>query len=300
MTSTHETLAMRILMLLLAFSLPLSLSAAERLRVVTSFSILADMTHAVGGAHLQISNLVGADSDAHTYETTPDDARAVREASLVIENGLGFEPWLDRLVKSSETHAKVIQASHGVIPRSLEEDGQVIPDPHAWNNLANADLYINNIAQALSAVDPANAANYQRNAAAYLQQAHALLTTARATLGSLPADRRSLVTSHDAFGYLGQAYGLQILAPQGLSTEREASAADVATLIRQIRTQHIRAVFVENIKDPRLMRQIAEESGASIGGTLHSDALAASGPASTYLGLYRDNVETLYHALSAN
>lgn len=289
---------MRVLLLLLAFCLPLSLPAAEKPRVVTSFSILADMTRAVGGEHIQLNNLVGPDSDAHTYETTPDDARAVRQAQLVVENGLGFEPWLDRLVKSTETRAQVIQASHGVIPRSLEEDGQTIPDPHAWNNLANADIYVDNIAKALEKLDPANAADYRRNAEAYLKQAHALLAYAKDKLGNLPADRRTLVTSHDAFGYLGQAYGLTLLAPQGLSTEREASATEVAELIRQIREQHIRAVFVENIKDPRLMQRIAEESGAKIGGTLHSDALASEGPASTYLGLYRSNVDTLYQALA--
>ncbi|GLU36173.1 metal ABC transporter substrate-binding protein [Pseudomonas sp. NBRC 100443] len=289
---------MRALLLLFAFCLPLSLPAAEKPRVVTSFSILADMTRAVGGEHIQLNNLVGPDSDAHTYETTPDDARAVRQAQLVVENGLGFEPWLDRLVKSTETRAQVIQASHGVIPRSLEEDGQTIPDPHAWNNLANADIYVDNIAKALEKLDPANAADYRRNAEAYLKQAHALLAYAKDKLGNLPADRRTLVTSHDAFGYLGQAYGLKLLAPQGLSTEREASATEVAELIRQIREQHIRAVFVENIKDPRLMQQIAEESGAKIGGTLHSDALASEGPASTYLGLYRSNVDTLYQALT--
>lgn len=289
---------MRALLLLFAFCLPLSLPAAEKPRVVTSFSILADMTRAVGGEHIQLNNLVGPDSDAHTYETTPDDARAVRQAQLVVENGLGFEPWLDRLVKSTETRAQVIQASHGVIPRSLEEDGQTIPDPHAWNNLANADIYVDNIAKALEKLDPANAADYRRNAEAYLKQAHELLAYAKGKLGKLPADRRTLVTSHDAFGYLGQAYGLKLLAPQGLSTEREASATEVAELIRQIREQHIRAVFVENIKDPRLMQRIAEESGAKIGGTLHSDALASEGPASTYLGLYRSNVDTLYQALA--
>jgi zinc/manganese transport system substrate-binding protein len=288
---------MRILILLCAFCLPLSLSAAEKLKVVTSFSILADITRHIGGEHIQLTNMVGPDSDAHTYETTPDDARAVRAAQLVIENGLGFEPWLDRLVKSTESRALVIQASAGVIPRSLEEDGQTIPDPHAWNNLANADLYVRNITNALKKLDPANAAEYQQNAATYLAQAHDLLDYAKEKLGKLPADHRSLVTSHDAFGYLGQAYGLELLAPQGLSTEREASASDVAALIRQIREQHIRAVFVENIKDPRLMQQIAEESGARIGGTLHSDALAGEGPASTYLGLYRNNVDTLYNAL---
>ncbi|NHW98228.1 metal ABC transporter substrate-binding protein [Pseudomonas koreensis] len=289
---------MRALLVLFSLLLSMSLSAAEKLPVVTSFSILADMVHQVGGEHIQITNMVGPDADAHTYEPTPDDAKALLKAKLIIKNGLGFEPWLDRLVTSTETKSPVISASHGVIPRSLEEDGETIPDPHAWHNLANTELYIANITKALIAADPANKADYQRNSQTYLKQIYTLLAEAKAKLGSLPPGNRKIVTSHDAFGYLGQAYGIDFMAPQGLSTEREPSAAEVAALITQIRQAKVKAVFMENIKDARLLKQIAEESGAHIGGTLYSDALAASGPASTFTGLFEYNLNTLYDALS--
>ena len=292
---------MRALLVLFSLLLPLSLStaqAAEKLQVVTSFSILADITQQIGGEHIQITNLVGADEDAHTYEPSPDDAKALLKAKLIIKNGLGFEPWLDRLVASTGTQTPVITASRGVIPRSLEEDGETIPDPHAWHNLANVELYVNTITKALIAADPADQADYQRNSQAYLKQIYRLLAEAKARLGSLPPGNRKIVTSHDAFGYLGQAYGIDFLAPQGLSTEREPSAAEVAALITQIRQAKVKAVFMENIKDARLLKQIAEESGAHIGGTLYSDALAAKGPASTFTGLFEYNLNTLYDALS--
>ena len=289
---------MRVLLVLFSLMLSMSLSAAEKLPVVTSFSILADMVHHVGGEHIQITNLVGRDADAHIYEPTPDDAKALLKAKLIFKNGLGFEPWLDRLVTSTETKAVIISASHGVIPRSLDEDGETVPDPHAWHNLANAELYIANITKALITADPANKADYERNSQSYLKQIYALLAEAKAKLGSLPPGNRKIVTSHDAFGYLGQAYGIDFMAPQGLSTEREPSAAEVAALITQIRQANVKAVFMENIKDARLLKQIADESGAHIGGTLYSDALAASGPASTFTGLFEYNLNTLYDALS--
>jgi zinc/manganese transport system substrate-binding protein len=289
---------MRALLVLFSLTLSMSLSAAEKLQVVTSFSILADMTHQVGGDHIQITNMVGPDADAHTYEPTPDDAKALLKAKLIIKNGLGFEPWLDRLVTSTETKAAVISASHGVIPRSLDEDGETIPDPHAWHNLANSELYISNITKALIAADPANRTDYEHNSQAYLKKIYTLLAEAKAKLGALPPGNRKIVTSHDAFGYLGQAYGIDFMAPQGLSTEREPSAAEVAALITQIRQAKVKAVFMENIKDARLLKQIADESGAHIGGTLYSDALAATGPASTFAGLFEYNLNTLYEALN--
>ncbi len=289
---------MRALLVLFSLMLSMSLSAAEKLPVVTSFSILADMVHQVGGEHVQITNMVGADADAHTYEPTPDDAKALLKAKVIIKNGLGFEPWLDRLVTSTDSRATVISASRGVIPRSLDEDGETVPDPHAWHNLANAELYIANITKALIAADPANKADYERNSQTYLKQIYTLLAEAKSKLGALPPGSRRIVTSHDAFGYLGQAYGIDFIAPQGLSTEREPSAAEVAALITQIRQAKVKAVFMENIKDARLLKQIADESGAHIGGTLYSDALAESGPASTFTGLFEYNLNTLYKALS--
>jgi zinc/manganese transport system substrate-binding protein len=215
---------MRALLVLFSLLLPLSMAqAADKLQVVTSFSILADITHQIGGDHIQISNMVGPDADAHTYEPTPDDAKTLLKAKLIIKNGLGFEPWLDRLVSSTETKATVVTASKGVISHTMDEDGETIPDPHTWHNLANAEIYVNNITKALVTADPANQADYLRNSQAYLKEIHRVLAEAKTRFGALPSGNRRIVTSHDAFGYLGQAYGIQFLAPQGLSTEREPS-----------------------------------------------------------------------------
>lgn len=288
---------MRLLIAFCALLVSLHSLAADRLQVVTSFSILADMTRVIGGDRVTVRNLVGTDADAHVYVPTPDDARALVAADLIIANGLGFEPWLQRLIASSDAQAPRVDASNGVLPLMLDEDGERIPDPHAWQSLANAEIYVQNIAKALIAADPQYAEGYRMRRDAYLAEISTLLKWARQAVEQLPPAQRTLVTSHDAFGYLGQAYGLRFLAPQGLSTADEPSAAEVAALIQQIRKERVRAVFVENIRDPRLIQQIAEEGGARVGGTLYSDALASSGPASTYLGMYRYNLETLLGAL---
>lgn len=288
---------MRVLIALLALLASLSLNAEEKLKVVTSFSILADITRQIAGDKLELHNLVGADADAHVYQPSADDAKAVLDADLIIANGLGFEPWLQRLIASSEAPGTRLDASAGVLPLMLDEDGEKVPDPHAWQNLANAEIYVQNIARALSQADPANAAYYASRRDAYLGEIRALLGEARQGLGQLPPAQRTIITSHDAFAYLGQAYGLNFIAPQGLSTEDEPSAAEVAALIRQIRADGVRAVFIENIRDPRLIQQIANEAGAKVGGTLYSDALASTGPATSYLGMFRHNLDTLLAAL---
>ncbi len=288
---------MRYLLFALALWLPLSLHAADKLNVVTSFSILADLTREVGGDRIELTNLVGADADAHLYEPSPDDAKALLRADLIIANGLGFEPWLERVLASSEPKGKRINASAGVVPLMLDEDGERVPDPHAWQSLTNAEIYVRNIAKALGELDPANLDAYNQLRDAYLTRLHALLKKADAQIAGLPASQRKVVTSHDAFGYLGQAWQLAFIAPQGLSTHDEPSAAEVAALIRQIRSEGVRAVFVENIRDPRLIQQIADEAGAKVGGTLYSDALASEGPASTYLGMFEHNLDTLMAAL---
>ncbi|RRU92957.1 metal ABC transporter substrate-binding protein [Stutzerimonas kunmingensis] len=287
---------MRYLLLALALWLPL-LQAAEKLQVVTSLSILADLTREVGGDRIELTNLVDADADAHVYEPSPDDTKALLRADLIVANGLGFEPWLERLLASSEPKGKRIDATAGVVPLMLNEDGEAVPDPHAWQSQTNAEIYVRNIAKALGELDPANLNVYIERRDAYLARLHALLKKADAQIAGLPASQRKAVTSHDAFGYLGQAWQLKFIAPQGLSTHDEPSAAEVAALIRQIRREGVRAVFVENIRDPRLIRQIADEAGAKVGGTLYSDALASAGPVSTYLGMFEHNLDTLMAAL---
>lgn len=286
------------LCVVLLLCLPVSLSAAEKARVVTTFSILADITREIGGDDIQLTNLVGADADAHVFEPAPAQVRAVLEADLVIANGLGFEPWLERLLANGEARGTRIDASKGVVPMTVLEDDQRLVDPHAWQSLGNAEIYARIITQALVQLVPARAAAFEARRDAWLGRLGALRQSIAPRLMALPPERRRVLTSHDAFGYFAQEWRLQFLAAQGVSDAAEPSAAEVAGLIRQLRAEGVRAIFVENIRDARLVKQIAEEAGARVGGTLYSDALAAEGPASTYLGMYRQNVERLLQALA--
>ena len=291
--------------------LPLAALAQDKLPVVASFSILGDMVGQVGGDRVSVSTLVGPDGDAHVYAPTPADAQTVAAAKLVFVNGLGFEGWLDRLIEASEYRGPVIVATAGITPLDMAGEGHAEgeaeaeghahgTDPHAWQSLANARVYVANIEAGLTAADPEGAVIYAANAAAYLAEIDAVDAEIKAAVAALPEANRSIVTSHDAFGYFGAAYGLTLHAPEGLSTEAEVSAADVATLITQMKAEAIPAVFMENITDSRLLEQITAETRAKIGGTLYSDALsAADGPASTYLDMMRHNIVTLTAALGS-
>ena len=269
--------------------------ASDKLEVVTTFTVLADMVQNVGGERVALTTLVGPNSDAHVYEPTPADARTLAEADLVVVNGLGFEGWIDRLVEVSGYKGPVVVASEGIVAMTVEESQ---PDPHAWQDLANGRIKVANIARALAAADPAQADVYRRRAEAYDRKLAALDRDIRGRLDSFPEDRRKVITSHDAFQYFGRAYGIDFLAPVGLSTESEPSAGEVATLVRQMRDEGIRALFVENITDPRLVEQLAREAGAVIGGKLYSDSLSGpTGPAPTYLDMFRHNVGEIASAV---
>lgn len=277
-------------------------AAAEPLKVVASFSILADISRQIGGDRLDVKVLVGPNGDAHVYQPTPTDARTLAKADLVVMNGLGFEGWMERLVKAAGYRGPLVVASRGVTllkMRQGEGSQEDNADPHAWQDLANGRHYVVNIREALVQADPAGAEVYRARAEAYLAQIEAIDQEARTTLGALPPTRRRLVSSHDAFGYFAHAYGLEFIAPVGVSTDAESSAAAVAALIRQIRRDRIPALFVENISDPRLLERIRRETGARLGGTLFSDALStADGPAPTYLDMMRHNIRTLVAALN--
>ncbi len=321
----------------LAFASPAL--AQERVKVVATFSILGDLVAQVGGDRVQLVTLVGPDGDAHVYQPSPADAQAVTDAALIVANGLGFEGWMDRLVEASGTSATIVTASTGVAPLAIveaakagahddhedhaaeadhdehahdehgheaetveahDDHGHGAEDPHAWQSVTNVAIYVENIAKGLSAADPEGAALYTANTTAYLEKLTALDAEIRAAVATLPAGKRTIVTSHDSFGYFAAAYGLTFVAPQGMSTEAEASARDVAAMITQIRETGINAVFVENIADPRLLDQIASETGATIGGTLFSDALSGpDGPAPTYVDMMRHNLKQLTTALAS-
>lgn len=281
--------------------LSLPAAAADKLSVVTSITVLADIAKQVGGDTVEVRSLVGPNGDAHVYEPTPQDAQAVTKASLVVVNGLQLEGWMDRLVAASGTKATVVVATEGVPTRRMEEDGQEITDPHAWNSAANGAIYAANIAKALAAADPAHAATYQANGAKYEAELKALDAWARSEVATIPQAKRKVITSHDAFGYLGAAYGIQFHAPVGFSTESEASAGDIAKLIDQIKQEHIKAVFIENATDPRLVQQVAKASGAEMGGELYAEALStADGPASTYAKMFRYNISLLVAGMKQN
>ena len=290
------------LLALLAFGGPAA--AQDKIKVVASFSILADLVRNVGGDRIEVAVLVGRNSDSHAFEPSPADSRRLADARLVVVNGLGFEGWLDRLVRASGSKVPVVVASTGVRPRAGEDDETRLStdrggvDPHAWQSIANVKRYVANIRDALIKVDPGGKGAYAANAGAYLAKLDALDQEVRSTLAGIPAGRRRIITSHDAFGYFAEAYGIAFLAPEGLSTNAEPSARAVARIIRRIEADRIGALFLENVVDPRLLEQIARETGARIGGTLYSDALTGpDGPAPTYIDLMRHNVRELAAAL---
>jgi zinc/manganese transport system substrate-binding protein len=278
-------------------------NAQEKLKVVATFSILADFVKNVGGDRVAVEALVAPGADAHVYSPTPADARTLAAAKVIFVNGLGFEGWIDRLVKASGGKAVQVVATRGIKPRKLAEKddhGHGHTDPHAWQSVMNAKTYVTNIRDALIKADPAGKATYEANARAYLATLDALEREVREAVAKIPAARRKIITSHDAFGYFQAAYGIAFVAPQGVSTESEPSAADVARIIAQIRREKIPAVFLENVTDSRLLKRIAEESGAKIGGTLYSDALTdEKGPAPTYLDMMRHNIRQLAAALTS-
>ncbi len=297
---------------------PIGLIAAqaEGLNVVASFSIIGDFAKNVGGDRVNITTIVGPDGDAHVYEPTPADATAMAKADVVLVNGLHFEGFLQRLVETSGTKASVAELTKGVTPLEFkpefaEEDeghdaaeaeghdhahGNI--DPHAFQSIANARIYVANIADAFCAADAAGCDAYKANAAAYTAKLGTLEKDVKDAVAAIPAEKRTIITSHDAFGYFEHEYGLTFHAPEGISTEAEPSAADVARLIDQVKAEKAAAVFVENITNQRLIEQIASETGLKIGGRLYSDALSpADGPASTYIDLMEHNIATIKGAI---
>jgi zinc/manganese transport system substrate-binding protein len=294
---------------------------AAEVNVVASFSILGDMVHRIGGDRVAVTSIVGPDSDTHVYDPRPADVAALAGADLFVVNGLGFEGWLDRLVGATGYEGPVLTASSAIAPREAGEEDEHeheahddhhdehdhdehdahdhgVFDPHAWQDVSNGVLYVTAIAAGLCEIDTAGCAGYEANAEAYAAELTALDADIRERIAGLPAARRTVITSHDAFGYFGAAYGVRFLAPEGINTDAEPSAAAVAALIRQIRAAGVTAVFVENMSDGRLVQQIADETGAVPGGSLYADALSGpDGPAPTYLDMMAHNADLLIAAM---
>ncbi|MEP7454379.1 zinc ABC transporter substrate-binding protein AztC [Phyllobacterium sp. SB3] len=298
-----------------------SSASAENLKVVASFSIISDFAKNVGGDKIDLTTLVGADGDAHVYEPKPSDAAAVAKADVVLVNGLNFEGFLPRLVEASATKAPIVELTKGVEPLKSEEEehdhagGEAHKhegeahnheaghnhgayDPHAFQSISNAKIYVKNIADAFCTADAVNCDTYKTNAADYTKKLDATETDVKAAIASIPENKRLVITSHDAFGYFEHEYGLKFLAPEGISTDSEASAADIVALIKQIKEDKASAIFVENITNPRLIEQIASETKLKVGGTLFSDALSKpEDGAGTYIDLMNHNIDTFKKAI---
>ncbi|MCA3278776.1 MAG: zinc ABC transporter substrate-binding protein [Roseomonas sp.] len=291
--------------------------AQQRLSVVASFSILADMTRQIGGDRIALRTIAGPDVDAHGFQPKPSDAAMLANAAVVIRNGLGFEGWLDRMIRSSGFKGALVTTADGITPRMMDAHAhhghdhggagrrqnhsvgpRRVPDPHAWQDLGLAPQYLRNITAGLIAADPGNEALYRRNAEAYAARLAALDQWVRAEIAKVAEARRKIITSHDAFGYFGEAYGVRFLAPQGVSTEAEPSAAEVGRLIRQIKAENISALFMENMSNPATLQRIAKEAGVRVRGRLYADALSVgSGPAPTYEAMFRHNVSLMVPAM---
>lgn len=300
-------------LLLAAPALPAALRAAAaqpRPLIVASFSILGDMAARIAGERAAVRSIAGPNADAHHVQPRPSDAEALREAMLVVRNGLGFDGWMERMIRAASYRGPVVTATEGIVPRRMaahahghghgHAQGQPrqVPDPHAWQDPRLGAVYARNIARALAAADPAAAGLHEQAGAAYAARLEALHAWIAAEIATVPEPRRKVVTSHDAFGYFGAAYGIRFLAPQGVSTAAEPGAQQVAALIRQIRAEGITAVFLENMANPATLERLAREAGVRVRGRLYADALSApDGPAPSYEAMFRHNVGLLVPAM---
>lgn len=286
----------------------LVLAESKPIEVVATFSILGDLTKQVGGDLVHVTTLVGPNGDAHAYKATPNDSKALSAADIVIENGLGMETWLSRLVAASGFKGHVAVASQGITPRQMDAEeekyhghteGGKVTDPHAWQDVANARVYVKNIATALAKTRPDEAEVFRARAASYDAELANLDAWVKTELEAIPSGQRKIITSHDAFGYFGAAYGVTFLAPQGVSTEVTSTATQVAKLLEQMKTEKIKTVFFENMASPKLVRQLAKDGGATVGQPVYSDALSkADGPAATYIAMFHHNVSLFKDAMS--
>lgn len=289
---------MKKVILALALGLMAQGAMAKTLNVVTSFSVLGDITRQVGGDDVQVTTLVGPDGDPHTFEPSPKESALLSKADVVVVNGLGLEGWIDRLVKASGFKGELVVASQGITTQTLEEDGQTVTDPHAWNNVANGVIYAQNITKALVKADPEDAAALNARGEKYVAELKALDSWVKQQFSPIPRDKRKVLTSHDAFGYFAKAYQVEFLSPQGLSSESEASAADVGALIKQIKADGVHTWFMENQLDPRLVKQIASATGAKAGGELYPEALSKpGGVADSYVKMVRHNVNVIVKSM---
>ncbi|MSP00507.1 MAG: metal ABC transporter substrate-binding protein [Acetobacteraceae bacterium] len=266
---------------------------------VASFSVLADITRRVSGGLITVVSLVPPDADSHVYQPTAADSRTLASAVLLVENGLGLEGWIARLGTASGFRGIKVIATTGVTPRLMREGAATSTDPHAWQNPRHGILYARNIAEGLATADPDHAEAYRANAVRFVAEIEKLDAWISAQFAPIPQAARRIVTTHDAFGYYGDRYGIDFLAAEGIATDAEPSAKAIAALVAQIRREKVRTVFLENMTDPRLAKMLARETGATLSGPLYSDSLSKpGGPAPDYLAMLRHNTSLFARAMA--
>jgi zinc/manganese transport system substrate-binding protein len=276
---------------------------ADKIPVVATFSVIADMVTQVAEDRVHLTTIVGPDGDSELYRPTMADAKTVAEAKIVFMNGINdeFEPWLEPLLKQAKFAGAKVVVSRGAKTISASEEntpsGKPKPaelDQHAWLDPKNGIIYVNNIAEALAKYDPENAAPYRARAAAYVDDLKALDTWAKAEMAAIPPAKRRIISSHDSLEYLAKAYNITLISVNGWTNNAEPSAAELARLTQQIKKERVHALFLDSITDPRVMQRIGQEAGISVGDTLYGDALSKpGGPAGTYVKMIRHDIEAL-------
>jgi len=278
-----------------------SFAHAAPVKVVASITVIADMAHEVGGDLVEVSSIVGPNGDAHAFEPSPSDSKTLSAAQLVLVNGLGLDSWIEKLAVASGFKGSIVAVTKGIQPRHMDENGQQVADPHAWQDLFNGQIYVTNISNALCEVDAAHCDRFRANAAQYNAKLAALDAETKARFKALPWGARQVVTTHDAFAYYAAAYDLRFLAPEGFATESEPSAEAIAKMVRQIRHDNIKALFFENMSDSRVIEAIAAETGIRPGPPLFADALSKPDEgAETYIKMFTYNTTTLLKAMAGN
>ncbi|MFN3263058.1 MAG: metal ABC transporter substrate-binding protein [Pikeienuella sp.] len=283
----------------LAFAALASPAAAEKLKAVTTFTVIADIAQNVAGDAAEVESITKPGSEIHNYQPTPRDILRAQEADLVIWNGLGLELWFERFFRNLSDVPAVV-ASEGVEPIGISEgpyEGKA--NPHAWMSPTDAKTYVANIRDAFIAADPANAETYRANAEAYMAEIDAVAEPIRAALEALPENRRWLVTGEGAFSYLARDFGLRELYIWPINADRQGTPSQVRNVIDTMRANDIPVIFSESTVSADPAQQIARETGASYGGVLYVDSLSeADGPAPTYLDLLRVTAQTIAEGLS--
>ncbi len=274
---------------------------AAPIKVVTSFSMLEDLVQNLGGKLVSLTNFVPRNGDAHSYQPSTQDVRALGDAKIVFMNGLGLEGWFEKLAQNAASQAEIVTLSSGIKTQNIsvgEQTGET--DPHLWWNLQNAIAYTKKIALTLENADPKNLSAYQKNASSYIKTLSKLDAWAKLEVQKIPSNNRVLVTNHDALGYFATRYGFKILGtviPSG-GTEREPSAKEIAKLIDAIKANNIRAIFIENTLNPKLANTISSDTGVKIAPPLYTDSLGAIGSSGeSFIKAFRYNVNTIVNAL---